>query len=37
MIGVWVGGKVRKRLSEERFKKAVMVLIIALGVLLLFR
>jgi uncharacterized membrane protein YfcA len=37
MIGVWLGGKVRKRLSEERFKKAVMILIIGLGVLLLFR
>lgn len=37
VIGVWVGGKVRKRLSEERFKKAVMLLIIVLGVLLLLR
>ena len=37
MFGVWAGGKVRKRLSEERFKKAVMVLIIVLGLLLLLR
>ena len=35
-IGVWLGGKVRKKLPEERFKQAVMLLIILLGVLLLF-
>lgn len=34
-IGVWLGGKVRKRLPEERFKQAVMVLIVFLGILLL--
>jgi len=34
-IGVWLGGKVRKRLPEERFKQAVMLLIILLGILLL--
>lgn len=34
-LGVWLGGKVRKRLPEERFKQAVMVLIVVLGVLLL--
>ncbi|MEM7358794.1 MAG: sulfite exporter TauE/SafE family protein [Pseudomonadota bacterium] len=37
MAGVWLGGKVRRRLSEQRFRQAVMVLIIVLGVLLLFR
>lgn len=35
-IGVWLGGKVRKKLPEERFKQAVMLLIIFLGILLLF-
>jgi len=34
-IGVWLGGKVRRRLSEERFRRIVMVLIIILGLLLL--
>lgn len=37
MLGVWLGGKVRRRLSEQRYRQAVMVLIIVLGVLLLFR
>ncbi len=37
VIGVWAGGKVRKQLSEKRFKEAVMVLIIVLGLLLLVR
>ena len=34
-IGVWLGGKVRKRLPEKRFKQSVMVLIVGLGLLLL--
>ena len=34
-IGVWLGGRVRKRLPEKRFKQAVMMLIISLGLLLL--
>jgi uncharacterized membrane protein YfcA len=34
-IGVWLGGKVRKRIPETRFKRIVMVLIITLGLLLL--
>lgn len=37
VAGVWFGGKIRKRLSEVRFRQAVMVLIICLGVLLLLR
>jgi uncharacterized membrane protein YfcA len=36
VIGVWLGGKVRKRLPEKRFKQSVMILIVALGLLLLF-
>jgi uncharacterized membrane protein YfcA len=36
VIGVWVGGKVRKRIPEERFKRSVMALIVSLGLLLLF-
>ena len=35
MLGVHLGGKIRKRLDQERFKKAVMILIIILGLLLL--
>ncbi len=34
-LGVWLGGKVRKRIPEELFKRAVMILIICLGLLLL--
>lgn len=34
-IGVWLGGKVRRRLPEKHFKQAVMVLIVTLGLLLL--
>ncbi|MFT6408152.1 MAG: putative membrane protein YfcA [Arenicella sp.] len=34
-IGVWLGGKVRKRIPEARFKKIVMALIVSLGLLLL--
>jgi uncharacterized membrane protein YfcA len=34
-IGVWLGGKVRKRIPEVRFKKIVMALIVSLGLLLL--
>lgn len=34
-IGVWLGGKVRKRIPEARFKRIVMVLIISLGLMLL--
>jgi len=37
MLGVWLGGRVRKRLSESAFRKAVMLLIIVLGMLLLLR
>jgi uncharacterized membrane protein YfcA len=35
MLGVYIGGKVRNRLDQERFKKAVMILIVILGLLLL--
>jgi uncharacterized membrane protein YfcA len=35
MMGVWLGNKVRKRLSDQRFRQAVMVLIITLGILLI--
>jgi len=35
MVGVHLGGKIRKRLDQERFKRAVMLLIILLGTLLL--
>ena len=35
MVGVRLGGKIRQRLDQERFKKAVMILIIVLGALLL--
>ena len=35
VIGVWLGGKVRRRIPEHRFKQAVMVLVVALGLLLL--
>ncbi len=34
-IGVWLGGKVRRRISEERFRRIVMALIVTLGLLLL--
>jgi len=34
-LGVWLGGKVRRRLPEERFKQAVMLLIVMLGFMLL--
>jgi uncharacterized membrane protein YfcA len=34
-LGVWLGNKVRKRIPEDLFKRLVMVLIIALGLLLL--
>lgn len=34
-IGVWLGGKVRRKIPEERFKRIVMVLIVSLGLLLL--
>ena len=34
-MGVWLGGKVRRRIPEELFKRAVMVLIVGLGLLLL--
>lgn len=37
MIGVWLGSKVRRRLADRRFRQAVMLLIITLGVVLLFR
>ena len=37
MFGVWLGDKVRQRLSDERFRKSVMLLIITLGGLLLLR
>jgi len=36
-LGVWLGGKVRKRLSENRFRQMVMVMIISLGVSLLYK
>ena len=34
-LGVWLGGKVRKQIPEERFKRTVMALIVCLGLLLL--
>jgi len=34
-LGVWLGCKVRRRLPEERFKQAVMLLIVMLGFMLL--
>ncbi len=34
-LGVWLGGKVRRRLPEERFKQGVMLLIVMLGFMLL--
>jgi uncharacterized membrane protein YfcA len=37
MLGVYLGGKVRKRLNQERFKQAAMGLIVILGLLLLVR
>lgn len=37
MIGVFLGNKVRKRLSEQRFRRSVMTLVIFLGVLLLVK
>ena len=37
MFGVWIGNRVRKRISSEHYKQAVMVLIIILGLLLLWR
>jgi uncharacterized membrane protein YfcA len=36
-IGVWYGNRVRKKLSDERYRKLVMYLIVALGGLLLLR
>jgi len=36
-IGVWLGGKVRKRIPEQGFKRMVMLLIMTLGALLLSR
>lgn len=36
-IGVWAGNKIRKRLSEERFRLLAMVLIIVLGATLLIQ
>jgi len=36
-IGVWLGNKIRKKLSEERFKLLSMGLIVILGVALLLR
>lgn len=36
-VGVWLGNKVRKTLSEQRFRQAVMVLILLLGLLLLLK
>lgn len=36
-LGVWLGGKVRKRLSENRFRQMVMLLIILLGCNLLYK
>ena len=37
MLGVWVGNRVRERLSEQRFRQSVMILIVVLGFLLLLR
>jgi uncharacterized membrane protein YfcA len=34
-IGVWLGGKVRKKIPEIRFKRIVMILVSTLGLLLL--
>ncbi len=36
-IGVWLGGKLRKRIPEQSFKRLVMLLIVALGAVLLSR
>ncbi len=34
-IGVWLGGKIRKKIPETRFKRIVMILVATLGLLLL--
>lgn len=34
-FGVWLGNKVRKKMSEDLFKRMVMILIVVLGILLL--
>lgn len=36
-IGVWLGGKVRKRLSDDRFRQMIMIIIVLLGAGLLYR
>lgn len=36
-IGVWIGGRFRKRIPEQSFKRLVMLLIVTLGVVLLSR
>jgi len=36
-IGVWLGGKLRKRIPEQGFKRLVMLLIVVLGAVLLSR
>lgn len=36
-LGVWYGNRIRKRLSDEKYRKMAMFLIIALGALLLTR
>ena len=36
-IGVWLGNKVRRKISEDRFRQSVMLLIVLLGGLLLLR
>lgn len=37
IAGVWLGNRVHENLSDQRFRKAVMLLIVVLGSLLLFR
>jgi len=37
LVGIWLGNKLRKRISEDKFKALSMVLIIILGLLLLTR
>ncbi len=37
MFGVWLGNKLRRKLSDRRFRQSVMILIVVLGALLLFR
>ena len=36
-LGVWLGNKLRRRLSDDRYRQAVMALIVVLGVILLSR